>query len=107
MHCNFYIVTTVQGTACGFLTPFGLIPFSVSGPPVIGLIPFSVFVDLAWVARIQVPGVVILASTPLLFWPVLGLPRWRWEGSWIDRLGRAVGCGWIVVMGSAAALVYL
>jgi hypothetical protein len=32
----------------------------------------------------------------LMIWPVLGLPPWHAERSWIDRLGRGVGWGWIV-----------
>jgi hypothetical protein len=33
-----------------------------------------------------------------LLWPLLGLAPWRAERSWIDRLGRAVGWGWIIAM---------
>jgi hypothetical protein len=43
----------------------------------------------------------------LLLWPILGLPPWRTERSWIDRLGRAVGWGWIVAMLSVAALQWM
>ena len=66
-----------------------------------------IFVDLGWVARIEVPWQAIVASALLLFWPVLGLPPWRSEASWIDRLGRAVGWGWIVVIASAMVLISL
>jgi hypothetical protein len=66
-----------------------------------------ILIDLSWVARIDVPLGAILASGLLLFWPFLGLPPWSPEASWIDRLGRAVGWGWIVVMASATMLVYL
>jgi hypothetical protein len=66
-----------------------------------------IVVDLGWVARIDVAWVAILASALLLFWPVLGLPPWRSEASWIDRLGRAVGWGWIVAIASAIVLIGL
>ena len=66
-----------------------------------------IFVDLGWVARIDVSWEAILASAILLFWPVLGLPPWRSEASWIDRLGRAVGWGWIVVIAIATVLIGL
>jgi hypothetical protein len=66
-----------------------------------------ILVDLSWVARIEAPVGAILASALLLFWPVLGLPPWSPEASWIDRLGRAVGWGWIVVMASVTMSVYL
>ena len=66
-----------------------------------------IFIDLGWVARIDVSWEAILASALLLFWPVLGLPPWRWEASWIDRLGRAVGWGWIVVIAIATVLIGL
>ena len=39
-----------------------------------------------------------------LIWPILGLPPWNAERSWIDRLGRATGCGWIVAVASVMAL---
>jgi hypothetical protein len=32
----------------------------------------------------------------LMIWPLLGLPPWHAEPNWIDRLGRGVGCGWII-----------
>ncbi len=66
-----------------------------------------IFVDLKWVAQIDVPWEAILASHLLLFWPVLGLPPWRSEASWIDRLGRAVGWGWIVVIAGLMLLISL
>ena len=63
-----------------------------------------IFVDLGWVARIDVSWEAILASALLLFWPVLGLPPWRSEASWIDCLGRGVGWGWVVVMACGTVL---
>ena len=38
----------------------------------------------------------------ILLWIVSGLPPWRTEPSWIDRLGRAVGWGWIVAIAAQA-----
>jgi hypothetical protein len=43
----------------------------------------------------------------MLIWPMLGLPPWNAEKSWIDRLGRAVGWGWVVAMGAQAVIEYL
>jgi hypothetical protein len=31
-------------------------------------------------------------------WPILAMPPWRAERSWIDRLGRGVGWGWVIAM---------
>ena len=66
-----------------------------------------IFVDLGWVAQIEVSWGAVPAYALLLFWPVLGLPPWRSEASWIDRLGRAVGWGWIAVIASATILIGL
>jgi hypothetical protein len=60
-----------------------------------------------WVQQWGVDGRIILASAVLLCWPVLGLPPWRSEASWIDRLGRAVGWGWVVVMACVTILIIL
>jgi hypothetical protein len=70
------------------------------------LVGTLLIVDLSRVARIEVPYAGILASTLLLIWPVLGLPPFRQEASWIDRLGRAAGWGWIVVVAIAAGFLY-
>jgi hypothetical protein len=43
----------------------------------------------------------------LLFWPILGLPPFTVEKSWIDRLGRAVGWGWLVAMAAQAMVDYV
>ena len=40
----------------------------------------------------------------LTIWPLLGLRPWHAERSWIDRLGRGVGWGWIAAIASAALL---
>jgi hypothetical protein len=60
-----------------------------------------------WVTRWGVDGQITLAAAVLLCWPVLKLPPWRSEASWIDRLGRAVGWGWVVVMVSVTVLICL
>jgi hypothetical protein len=60
-----------------------------------------------WAEQWGVDWRLTLASAVLLCWPVLGLPPWRSEASWIDRLGRAVGWGWIVVMASVTVLAIL
>jgi hypothetical protein len=63
-----------------------------------------IVVDLQWVAQIEVARGAIWASALLLLWPVLGLPPWRSEASWIDCLGRGVGWGWVVVMACGTVL---
>jgi hypothetical protein len=40
----------------------------------------------------------------LMIWPLLGLRPWRTERSWIDRLGRCVGWGWIIAIAAMAVL---
>jgi hypothetical protein len=59
-----------------------------------------IFVDLGSFAIIGDSLAFVPAAELLLLWPILGLPPWHAERSWIDRLGRAVGCGWIVVAAS-------
>jgi hypothetical protein len=39
-----------------------------------------------------------------LLWVVLGLPPWCTEASWIDRLGRAVGWGFIIAIAAQAVM---
>lgn len=64
-------------------------------------------VDLWAVANIDVGYWVVVASGLMLAWPLLGMFPWRPEASWIDRLGRAVGWGWIIVLAAATAAAYL
>ena len=66
-----------------------------------------IFVDLWSFAIIGDSLVLVQAAVLLLLWPILGLPPWHSEASWIDRLGRAVGWGWIVAMASVMALGFL
>jgi hypothetical protein len=47
-----------------------------------------------------------LASVLVLLWPLLGVFPWRMEPSWIDRLGRAVGWGWLIATVAAVAAAY-
>jgi hypothetical protein len=49
---------------------------------------------------------VLLASALMLLWPLLGVFPWRMEPSWIDRLGRAVGWGWLIATVAAVAAAY-
>ncbi len=49
---------------------------------------------------------VFLASTLVLLWPLLGMFPWRTEPSWIDRLGRAVGWGWLIATLGALGAAY-
>jgi hypothetical protein len=63
-------------------------------------------VDVWWATGIDV--LYRLPVLPLaLLWPVLGIVPWRSEASWIDRLDRAVGCGWIIATLSVLAIAYL
>ena len=66
-----------------------------------------VFVDLGSLAIVGDSLVFVPAAVLLLLWPVLGLPPWHAERSWIDRLGRAVGWGWIVAAASVMLLGFL
>lgn len=76
----------------------------------LGLILASLMMtDLQWLAGIYltVRPAFPAASIGLLLWPLLGIRPWRLEASWIDRLGRAVGWGWIVVMAATGAVNWL
>jgi hypothetical protein len=64
-----------------------------------------VTVDIAWYTGIDVIGR-LPALVLVLLWPIQGIIPWRTEASWIDRLGRAVGWGWIIVA-VASALIHL
>jgi hypothetical protein len=39
-----------------------------------------------------------------MIWPLLALRPWHTEPSWIDRLGRGVGWGWIMAIAEMAVL---
>ena len=66
-----------------------------------------IFVDLRRFTTSGDSLVLVQAAVLLLLWPILGLPPWHSEASWIDRLGRAVGWGWIVATASVTALGFL
>jgi hypothetical protein len=78
--------------------------FVVCFAVIVGALAFVDFWTLANVAGSPglIPGAVLL-----LLWPLVGLPPWKAERSWIDRLGRGVGWGWIVATASVTALGYL
>jgi hypothetical protein len=61
-------------------------------------------VGMDWFSEFVLSLSLIRVVALLLLWIVLGLPPWRPEASWIDRLGRAVGWGWIVAIAAHAAL---
>jgi hypothetical protein len=63
--------------------------------------------DLWWIAGVNVAIPVAMTAAMVLPWPLYGLFPWRTEASWIDRLGRAVGWGWIIVFYSAVARLVL
>ena len=63
--------------------------------------------DLWWLARVDVGFWFTLAAVLFLLWPLLGVYPWRPEASWVDRLGRAVGWGWIIATAAAVATLYL
>ena len=39
-----------------------------------------------------------------MIWPLLGLRPWLKEQSWIDRIGRGVGWGWLMAIAVMAVL---
>jgi hypothetical protein len=63
--------------------------------------------DLQSVGNFILPPWSFLVFALFLLWPLLGIPPWRAEPTWIDRLGRAVGWGWIVVQAGGAAAAYV
>ncbi len=65
-----------------------------------------VVVDIYWSMDVDVMSV-MPALPAVLLWPILGVFPWRTEASWIDRLGRGVGWGWIITASAAAASRYL
>lgn len=66
-----------------------------------------VFVDLGSFAIIGDSWVFVPAAVLVLLWPIFGLPPWNAERSWIDRLGRGVGLGWIVAAAGVMVLRFL
>ena len=60
--------------------------------------------DISWALSIPIPLFVTEASSLILIWPLAGLAPWRPEASWVDRLGRAVGWGWILSAACSMAI---
>jgi hypothetical protein len=74
----------------------------------LGVILLSIVsVDILWMTGTDVTAWILPALPFALLWPICGLYPWRTEASWIDRLGRAVGWGWVIAIGSVMALFYL
>ena len=66
-----------------------------------------VFVDLGSFAIIGDSWAFVPAAVLFLLWPIFGLQPWNAERSWIDRLGRGVGLGWIVAAAGVMVLRFL
>jgi hypothetical protein len=56
-------------------------------------------VDIIWMTGTDVISPFLPMFALVLFSPLLGAYPWKAEPSWIDRLGRAIGWGWIIVIG--------
>jgi hypothetical protein len=63
-----------------------------------------VTVDLWFLTAYEVPFSVYVVAALFLGWVVLGVPPWKRERSWIDRLGRLVGAYWFVMTCATALL---
>jgi integrase len=74
---------------------------------VAAIVGYLVILDVQLVGGFVLPPWCRFTISVLLLWPVLGLPPWRSESHWIDRLGRAAGCGWIIVEAGGVASAYL
>jgi hypothetical protein len=59
-------------------------------------------VGMGWFSQSVLSLRVMRGLALLLFWIVVGIPPWQSEASWIDRLGRAVGWGWIIAIAAQA-----
>ena len=68
---------------------------------------YLVTLDFQIVGNLIFPPSWFLGLALLLLWRVLGISPWRTEPSWVDRLGRAIGWGWIVVEAGGAAAAHL
>ena len=74
---------------------------------VAALFGYAVTLDIQSIGNFILPPWSFLVLALLLLWPLLGIRPWRTEPSWIDRLGRAVGWGWIVAEAGGAAAAYI
>ena len=61
-------------------------------------------VGMGWFSQSVLSLRVMRGLALILFWIVVGIPPWQSEVSWIDRLGRAVGWGWIIAIAAQAVL---
>ena len=61
-------------------------------------------VGMGWFSESVLSLRVMRGLALMLFWIVVGIPPWQSEASWIDRLGRAVGWGWIIAIAAQAVL---
>jgi hypothetical protein len=59
-------------------------------------------VGMGWFSQSVLSLRVMRGLALMLFWIVVGIPPWQSEASWIDRLGRAVGWGWIIAIAAQA-----
>ena len=66
-----------------------------------------VLADLHWCFGISLTPLVKMGASLLLLWPTAALPPCGTDSSWVDRLGRAVGIGWIIMAAGGTALDYL
>jgi len=66
-----------------------------------------VIVDLEWIGIVRFSPWMVWCLAVILLWPVLALPPWCAEPTWVDRLGRVVGLGWVIATVGATTLVYL
>lgn len=75
----------------------------------IGLALVAMLMSLgdAWFSGVALTVGLTRVLILLMLWPLLGLRPWRAEPSWVDRLGRAVGWGWILALLGGAVLEYL
>jgi hypothetical protein len=67
------------------------------------LLVFAIAGD-RWYSNFVLSLPLVQGISLLLLWVVLGLPPWRTESTWIDRIGRAVGWALIVAVAAQAAL---
>jgi hypothetical protein len=69
---------------------------------VFALIGYFVTLDLQLIGGFVLPPWTFVGLALVLLWPAIGLSPWRPQPNWIDRLGRGVGWGWIVVEAGGA-----
>jgi hypothetical protein len=72
----------------------------------IGLVTVAVLLSIGdlWFSGLALTLGLTRVMLLTMLWPLLALPPWRAEPSWVDRLGRAVGWGWMLALAGAAVL---